>query len=250
MTHRFPNFFRMVSGCLIFAYACCRGHAWMDSAPASWQNTLVRMPLLGNTLELNRTNAIPLMLQSFGSNQTVKAIIFMPGATDEFYMFRRARAVLTNSTPSLLDAVNALTSQTLIRATFTNSMLLLHTDEDPLDPLVEGEPAFLAAAAKKSTSASRVMLNDADWNTVQPLLKKWLGGDVWPWRQTSESWHFYRHSLAAWDLNGLQALQAIALAGKSRAYLTKPPLHFGRLRATFSCDTRVLATPAITEFPR
>ena len=63
----------------------------------------------------------------------------MPGATDEFYFFRRARAELTNSPASLLDAITALTNQTLIRATFRPPLLLLHTEEDLLEPALQVE---------------------------------------------------------------------------------------------------------------
>ena len=73
------------------------------------------------------------MLDAFQSNAVVKALIFMPGATDELYFFRRAHAKLTNANPSLLDAIVALTNQTYIQATFQPPLLLLHTTEDPLD---------------------------------------------------------------------------------------------------------------------
>jgi len=55
----------------------------------------------------------------------------MPGATDEFYFSGARHATLTNSNPSLLDAVTALTNQTYIHATFQPP--LLHTTEDSLD---------------------------------------------------------------------------------------------------------------------
>ena len=97
------------------------------------------MPLGTNVTQLNRTNCVGIMLGAFQSNDVVKALIFMPGATDEFYFFRRARADLTNSPASLLDAVSALTSQTLIRATFRPPLLLLHTDEDLLEPVIKIE---------------------------------------------------------------------------------------------------------------
>ena len=81
-------------------------------ADENWQSALSVMPLATNVTELNRTNCVPLLLNSFQSNGVVKALIFMPGATDELYFFRRAHATLTNSNPSLLDAVTALTNQT------------------------------------------------------------------------------------------------------------------------------------------
>src|SRR5215472_15022415 len=114
---------------LLFSVACVTA-----SASEAWQNALAGMPLKPGVTELSRTNCVAEMLAAFQSNQVVKALIFMPGATDEFYMFRRAMAVLTNAEPSLLDAVTALTNQTFIRATFQPPFLLLHTVEDSLTP--------------------------------------------------------------------------------------------------------------------
>src|SRR5712671_3898712 len=74
------------------------------AAPADlWPAALERMPLGTKVSELNQTNCVALILNAFRSNDVVKALIFMPGATDEFYMFHRARATLTNSSPTLLD---------------------------------------------------------------------------------------------------------------------------------------------------
>src|SRR5690348_1763293 len=62
----------------------------------TWQSALHQMPLGAQVLQLNRTNCVDVMLKAFQSNHVVKALIFMPGATDEFYMFHRAKAELTN----------------------------------------------------------------------------------------------------------------------------------------------------------
>src|SRR5438552_1232256 len=93
-------------------------------ARQTWQTALGQMPLLVST-PLDRTNCVETMLRAFRSNEAVKALIFMPGATDEFYMFKRANVSLTNSAPTLLDAVSALANQTLVRATFRPPFLLL-----------------------------------------------------------------------------------------------------------------------------
>src|SRR6266496_3675139 len=73
-------------------------------ATGTWESALDQMPLGAGITELSRTNCVDLMLKAFQSNAVVKALIFMPGATDEFYMFKRARAQLTNASPTLLDA--------------------------------------------------------------------------------------------------------------------------------------------------
>jgi hypothetical protein len=173
----------------------------------------------------------------------VKALVFMPGATDEFYMFRRAKAQLTNDHPSLLDAVVALTNQTLIRVTFRPPLLLLHTDEDPLEPLIRIEHAPTAEKIRSRQFVVHSIYNDRDWNFVQPILKKRLRVDVQPWRYSYDSWHFYRHSFAGWGLSGWEALEAVALAGKTR-------LTIQRRGIVFEGDERVRATPKLEAFPR
>ena len=201
------------------------------------------MPLKAKVTQLNRTNCVELMLNALQSNSTVKALIFMPGATDEFYMFRRATALLTNTSPTLFDAVSALTNQTLIRVTFQAPFLLLHTDEDPLEPLIKVEHPGTVDRLKKSPFIPHALFNDRDWDYVQPLLKKHLKVGVYPWRHMYISWHFYRHSLAAWNLDGWEALQAIGYAGKTRFTIQ-------RKKVVFELDERVRGTPKFDVFPR
>ena len=209
----------------------------------SWQTAFAGMPLDRPVNELNRSNCVPLMLQAFQSNQAVKALVFMPGATDEFYMFRRARAVLTNEHPSLLNAVSALTNQTLIRATFQPPFLLLHTDEDPLELLSHVDHQPTADKLKRRLFLPHILVDDRDWDFMQPLLKKRLRLDIRPWRHSYESWHFYRHSFAGWGLNEWEALEATALAGKTS-------FDVQRHRVIFQGDERVRATPKFETFPR
>jgi hypothetical protein len=225
---------------LLFA---CLAAPPAECAAESWETALARMPLGAQPTELNRTNCVPLMLRAFQSNDTVKALIFMPGATDEFYMFRRARAALTNRAPSLLDAVAALTNQTFIRATFYPPLLLLHTDEDPLEPSIRIEHAPTADKLQRTAFVSQVCYDDRDWDFVEPILKKNLRMDIRPWRHTYDSWHFYRHSFAAWGLNRWEALQAVALAGKTTVTVQ-------RGRIIFEGDERVRATPRFDAQPR
>ncbi|PWU19410.1 MAG: hypothetical protein C5B50_06640 [Verrucomicrobia bacterium] len=183
------------------------------------------------------------MLRAFQSNQTVRGLVFMPGATDEFYMFRRAKAGLTNPVPSLLDAVIALTNQTLIRATFRPPLLLLHTDEDPVEPIIQIEHEPTAEKLQHARFVPHVLYNDRDWDFIQPVLWQKLKLDFHPWRYTQDSWHFYRHSFAGWNLSGWEALQAVAAAGKSRFTVRKGSV-------VFECDTRIRAVPKLEAFPK
>jgi len=216
---------------------------WRQVVAETWQSALAQMPLGPNVAELNRSNCVNVMLSAFQSSVTVKALIFMPGATDEFYMFKRAKARLTMGRASLLDAVEALTNQTLIRVTFRPPMLLLHTDEDPLEPVIRIEHQSTVKKLQRFPFPQHVSYNDRDWDYVQPILKKTFRVDIRPWRRSYDSWHFYRHSFAGWGLSGFEGLEAVALAGKTGFTVEK-----GRL--VFEGDERVRATPKLDGFPR
>src|SRR5580692_11031817 len=132
-------------------------------AEETWQDALSKMPLDRSATELNRTNCVPLMLNAFQSNGVVKALIFMPGATDEIYFFRRAHATLPGAKPSLADAIAALTSQTYIRADFHPPFLLLHTTEDPLEPITVVQNKATAAKLQTRMVPDRLVFNDCEW---------------------------------------------------------------------------------------
>lgn len=185
-------------------------------AADNWPEILARMPLAKGIHNLNPTNCINAMLSAFQSNEVVKALVFLPGATDEFYMFKRAQAAVTNAGPSLWDALRALTNQSRIRVTFREPMLLLHTDEDLLEPEIIVQDERTADQLRETKYIPRIYCQDRDWDFLQPILRWPLKVDIRPWHNSSDSWHFYRHSFSAYGLNGWEALEAAALAGKTR----------------------------------
>jgi hypothetical protein len=212
------------------------------SADETWQGALSRMPLGEGATELNRTNCVPLMLNAFQSNGVVKALVFMPGATDELYFFRRAHATLTNANPSLLDAVTALTNQTYIQATFQPPLLLLHTTEDSLDVIAIVKDGATAAKLRQQFVPGRVLLDDADWGGVRSALKWKLSVGLRPFPNAMDTWHFYRHSFAACGVTDWEMLETLALAGK-----TTFTVHW--LTADFQPDRREGVAPKLEKFP-
>ena len=205
----------------------------LPAVQTTWQEEFAKMPLTKRAPELNRSNCVALMLGSFRRNPAVKGLIFMPGATDEFYFFRRARATLTNSRPTLLDAVAALTNQTWIRATLRPPFLLLHTAEDPLEPIGVAEDQKAADSVRQRQFAKTALFNDLPWDGIQPLLGRYLNAHMEPPPSTHASNHFFRHSFAAFNLNGWEALEAVSLAGKTTFTVKKNMI-------LFEGDTRVL----------
>jgi hypothetical protein len=207
-----------------------------STAAESWPEALARMQLGPGVQELNRTNCVELMLHAFQSNHIVKALVFMPAATDEFYLFGRAKAQVTNTSPTLLDAVVALTNQTFIRATFSSPFLLLHTREDPLEPDISIKDQTTAERIRGKSFLPHIISNDRDWDYLQPLLRQSLRIDIRPWRYSRDAWHFYRNSFAAWGLNGQEALAIAALAGKSKFTVR-------RKQVIFTADARTCEKP-------
>jgi hypothetical protein len=206
-------------------------------AQPSWQEEFARMPLSEKVSQLDRHNCVRVMLHSFRRNSAVQALIFMPGATDEFYFFRRARARLTNSAPTLLDAVVALTNQTYLRATLNPPFLLLHTAEDPLEPIAVVQDQRTADRVKHKKFEKQALFDDKDWDFVEPILAFDLNTHLTPRLHSPNSNHFFRHSFAEFDLNGWDALRAVALADKTRFTVKKRWI-------AFEGDTRSLAKPA------
>jgi len=203
------------------------------------EEALARMPLAPGITHLSRTNCVEVMLRAFQSNATVKALIFMPGATDEFYMFRRAEAKVTKAAPTLWDAIQALTNQTHIRATFRAPALLLHTSEDPLEPIVEIKHQATAERLKISPCAPLLAYNDRDWDFMYGAISQRLEkAKLKPEFGSPDSWHFYRHSFAGWNLTDWETLECLARAGKSRFTVR-------RNAVIFECDMRYLSAPQV-----
>ena len=210
-----------------------------------WEDSLARMPM-APVRELNRTNCVETILQAFQKDGLVKALVFMPGATDEFYFFRRATAVVTNLSPTLLDAVAALTNQTHIRATFRPPLLLLHTEEDPTEPDIMVDIESAKQRLQHSPFLPHALYNDRDWDALQPTLRKAFKAEVYPFIGSTGSWHFYRHSFAEWNLNAWEALEAVTLAGKSKCRIEKQGgLSLRRTAIFFEPDRRVQGVPGI-----
>jgi hypothetical protein len=193
---------------------------------AGWADAVAKMPLAQAVPELNRTNAVALMLGAFRENDTVKALIFMPGATDELYFFDRDLAKLTNAAPTLLDAISAYTNQTRILVKFAPPFLLLHSKEDPLEPVITVEHARTAEKLASRKFDRHAFYNDAPW----PVIKKDYGFAMnvfmWPEPYADSANHFYRHTFAGWNLTGMEALEAIVLSGKTTVTIERGKLSF------------------------
>lgn len=211
-------------------------------AAETWPSALRRMPLGAAVGSLNQTNCALLLLGGFQSNATVKALIFMPGATDELFFFRRVQANLTNANPTLFDALVALTNQSPLRVTFHPPFLLVYSEEDVLELAVTIQHPRTVDKLKAGKPIPHVLTLDRDWNQLLALIKKPISATLWPYRGTRESWHFYRHTFAGWNLTPWETLEAAALAGKTQFTVRRGTV-------VFEIDPRNGTIPQLEKFP-
>jgi len=225
----------LVCGVLLFSLAASR-------AAESWPAALSRMPLSSGPVELSWTNCAQVILGAFQSNATAKALIFMPGATDELYFFRRVQVTVTNAHPSLLDALVALTNQSPLRMTFRAPFLLIDTGEDVLDLDITIQHERTAEKLRAGKPLPHLLVIDRDWTQLLHVIKRRIRATLFPYQGTIGSWHFYRHTFAAWNLTPWETLEASALAGKTKFIVT-------RGRVVFELDERVGTLPKLDRFP-
>lgn len=214
--------------------------AW--ASETAWPEAFSRMPLGPNISMLNHTNCAQLLLGGFQSNATAKALIFMPGATDELYFFRRVQVCVTNANPSLLDAVQALTNQSPLRVTFRAPFVLLYSGEDVLDLDFKVEHGGTEKKLKAGKPLPRLLAIDRDWTQLLRLMKKQIPATLLPYERTQGSWHFYRHTFAGSNLTPWEALEAAALAGKTKFTVIRGGV-------VFEVDPRVGELPKLDRFP-
>ncbi len=214
--------------------------AWAAGEP--WPAALSRMPLGTNISVLNHSNCAQVLLGGFQSNATTKALIFMPGATDELYFFRRVQVNLTNPAPSILDAIMALTNQSSLRVTFRTPFVLLYSGEDVLDLDFKVKHQGTEKKLKAGMPLPQLTAIDRDWTQLLGMMQRKIPATLLPYEGTTGSWHFYRHTFAGWNLTPWEVLEVSALAGKTKFTVV-------RSGVVFEVDPRVGELPKLDRFP-
>lgn len=209
---------------------------------AAWPAALSAMPLGTNISVLNRTNCAEVLLARFQSNSAVKAFIFMPGATDELYFFRRVNVTLTNANPTMLDAITALTNQSPLRLTSRGAFLLLYSCEDVLDLDIKIQHEKTVEKLKAGKPLPHLLMIDRDWTAFLAVTKKKINVTLWPFPRTKQSWHFYRHTFAGWNLTPWETIEAAAYSGKTKFTVVRGQINF-------LLDERVNEHPKLDRFP-
>lgn len=200
------------------------------SAEVNWPDAFAAMPLPSPAPRLNRDNAICVILEAFRSNALVKAIVVLPGVSDDFYLVNRDQPPLNLAATNLWQAVHALTNSTAVRATLRPPFLLLHLPNEHTQPAVIAGEDTLARKLKNPARLHRLACCDAHWETLQPELQKRLRTRLRPEARSEAAWHFERHNVSGWGLTGWELLLATAWAGGTEAVIADSHVSFQRAR--------------------
>jgi hypothetical protein len=216
---------------------CCLLRASLSAQP-SWPETLKTMPLPEQAPPLDREHAMSVMLQAFRSNDMVKALIFLPGVADDFYLVNRNQPKLNVRARTLAEAVTVLTNATDVRVTFSPPFLLLHLDRDHLEPNLAIRHNVTADRLRRQHHLSHRIFCDQPWPTVQPILKATFGLNVLPKAASDDAGHLYRLNLAGWDLSDWEWLQAVCLATRAELLVQRNKVLFSRPAGTKAAPLR------------
>jgi hypothetical protein len=227
-----PKRTRMCALLLIF-FACHHG-----AVAQQWIDDLKSIKFTAPDRFLNRSNCIPLILKSFAKGEALKGIGFLPGATDEFYFFKRAEVQLPQGSLNLLDVCQALTNQTLIKMLYRSPCLLFHTSEDPTEPLFDIQDQKTAQKFQENFFERKFLYADKDWDFLHPWLSFHLNCKLLPEKRSMKSNHFFRPSAAGFDLTVWQAMELLSLASKTKVLIE-------RKKVTFSKDPRFFKLPPL-----
>ena len=176
---------------------------------------------------LNRSNAVDVLLGSFQSNAVVKAVVVLPGVSDDFYLIHRDAPALNLRATNLWAAIVALTNATPMRVTWRESFVLLHAGaREVLQASMRMDDTAMAGRLREQRLSGRMLHLDAHWEVVQPALERALGRTVRPQGASTDAWHFNRHNLAGWNLTGWELLEVISLTGGTKVTVQNRGIDF------------------------
>ena len=126
---------------------------------------------------------------------------------------------------------------------FTRRCCWCTRPKDSLEPIIKVENEAPAEKIKATSFVKHCMYIDRDWDVMQPILRKTLKAEILPAKYSPDSWHFYRHSFAGWNLSGWEALEAVLFAGKTTCRIEKQGgLSLRRTAIFFEQDRRSIGT--------
>jgi hypothetical protein len=193
----------------------------------TWQEALESMPLNTNHIHFFKGEPARAILRGLTANRVVKAIVMMPGSTDELYFHDRGTCSFTNK-PTLLNALEELTNRTSIRPIFRAPFLLLSETNDYSAPLLTSANLESFEHLAKKPFVSEWLMLDKEWDQLYPMMDHYFGLKLSPKLGSPEAWHFYRVYFSAFNLNAKEAIELISLAAQTEVRAEKSRLFFSR----------------------
>lgn len=191
----------------------------------SWESALAQMALTKKG-PFERETVIPVCLESFRSNATVKALLFLPGVSDDFYLINRNKPKLAIPAATISEALIALTNATQIKVSYRAGFLLVHTARDRLDPQVIVKNRATAEQLAIMHSTQEFECVDLHWDALQSKLQTAFHMAIRPKAGSQSAWHFARHNLAAFGLTDGELIAALSTAGKTKVVIERNALSF------------------------
>ena len=189
----------------------------------AWTNNLAMMRVAPGAI--GRSNAIPVILQSYRPDAVVGGIVFLPSVCDQFYLIERGKP-LEIAGSNLWEVIAALTNQTSVRATFIEPFLIVHMARDQLTPRIKIAHRPSALQLQQTTRWPDLFLIDQHWERVQPELNRRWQRKVTPAKSSEDAWHFGRNNVVGAYLTDWQVLQALSLTSHTTVTINRKSLGF------------------------
>jgi len=191
------------------------------SCGQTWSEALRTMPVPVSALPIERSNCISVCLTNFQSNAVVKALIFLPGISDDLYLINRDKPPLGITATNVFEALTRLTSVTRWALTFNAPFLLVHLARDVQTPAILARDSRTRLLLQEHRSFPYLVCTDMRWDSLQPILQNGLKRGIRPEPRSEDAWHFARHNFAAWGLTDWELLSAISITARTKVVIEK-----------------------------
>jgi hypothetical protein len=195
-------------------------------AAETWPAALASIPIPAGAGELNRSNFISVVTAAFRARGPARAIVFLPGVTDDFYLVHRGEPLGLRAT-NVWDALAGLTNHSEVRLTFREPMVLVHLERDQREPVLTA-----ANSVKERWQTARLpegRFVDRGWASLQPELEKGLGRRIAPKSKAEAADHVSRINLVGSGLTDWEWLEAVSLASRTRVIVSRNRALFERI---------------------
>jgi hypothetical protein len=189
-----------------------------------WRETLARTPFPRTSFKAYQTEPVELILKAFRPEGELRGVVLMPAAADQLYFFDWGRVDLAGS-PSLLDALNALTNKAEMTYSFVAPFLLIHLARDTTsDPVTFAADAPPTLQSRKR--ARKTFYLDRPYDKILSEFKWTTGLNAIPDSRSPDSYHYYRLAFVGYYLSPPEYIRAVGFGTKTSVRVEKKRVVF------------------------